>query len=182
MHKILQTMSQEKEMAIGFMLAFFENPANILDSIHSSADVDHLIAERNKCGKSQKAENLTKEPHDNINNTGSQNYVNPVNYAPINVDTGLTEDSVDTVFVEEKVDNDYTETTIACDSEGEVQIQNIKEGNITIDSHDELDMWEPQTNTTCTYKTCRRTNTRRVYVRRRDEFQGIDKCKIVVTR
>ena len=76
-------------MEIGFMLAFSENPANILDSICSPADVDHLIAERNECGKSLKAENLTKEPHDNINNTNSQNYVNPVSYAPINVDTGL---------------------------------------------------------------------------------------------
>ena len=82
-------MSQEKEMAIGFMLAFSENPNKILDSIHLPADVDHLIAERNEYGKSQKVENLTKEPHDNINNTSSQNYVNPVKYAPINVDTGL---------------------------------------------------------------------------------------------
>ena len=71
-HKILQMMSQEWEMAIGFMLAFCENPANILDSILSPADVDHLIAERNECGKSQKAENLLKEPHNNINNTVHQ--------------------------------------------------------------------------------------------------------------
>ena len=48
------------------MLAFSENPDKILDSIHSPADVDHLIAERNGYGKSHKAENLTKEPHDNI--------------------------------------------------------------------------------------------------------------------
>ena len=38
-------MGQEKEMAIGFMLIDYENPDNILDSIHSQADVDHLIAE-----------------------------------------------------------------------------------------------------------------------------------------
>ena len=48
-------------MVIGFMLAFYENPDKILDSIHSTADVYHLIAERNECGKSQKAEDLTKE-------------------------------------------------------------------------------------------------------------------------
>ena len=127
-------MSQEREMAIGFMLAFSENPDKILDSICSPAGVDHLITERNGCGKSQKAKNFTS----------SQNYVNPVNYAPINVDTGLTQDSVDTVFVEGKVDNYYTETTITCDSEEEVQIQNIEEGNIMVDSHDELDLWEPE--------------------------------------
>ena len=165
-------MSHEREMAIGFMLAFSEHPDKILDNIRSPADVDHLIAERNKCGKSQKAENLTKEPHDNINNTSSQNYVNHVNYVPINVNSGLTQDSVDTVFVEGKVDNYHTETTITCDSEEEVQVQNIEEGNIMVDSHDELDLWEPRTNTTCTYKTCRRTNTRRVYVRRRVRISG----------
>ena len=45
-HKILQTMIQEKEMAIGFLLVFSENPDKILDNICSPADVDHLIAER----------------------------------------------------------------------------------------------------------------------------------------
>ena len=50
-HTILQTMSQEKEMAIGFMFIFSENPDKILDSIHSPADVDYLIAERIECGK-----------------------------------------------------------------------------------------------------------------------------------
>ena len=113
-------MSSVKEMAIGFMLAFSESPDKILDTIHSPADEDHLIAERNECGKSQKADNLTKEPHDNINNTGLQNYVNPVNYAPINVDTGLTHNSVDTVFVEGKVDEG------TCDDEEEVQIQKYR--------------------------------------------------------
>ena len=33
----------------------------------------------------------------------SQNYVNHVNYESTNVNTGLTQDSVDTEFVEEKV-------------------------------------------------------------------------------
>ena len=45
-HKILQMISQEKEMTIGFMLVYSENPGKILHSIHSPADVDHLIAER----------------------------------------------------------------------------------------------------------------------------------------
>ena len=65
-------MSQEKEMAIGFMLVYSENPGKILDSIHSLADVDHLIAERIDYDKSQKAEKLTKDPHDNISNISSQ--------------------------------------------------------------------------------------------------------------
>ena len=62
----------------------------------------------------------------------------------MNVDTDLTQDSVDTAFVEGKVDNYYTETTITCDSEEEIQIQNIEEGNIMVYSHDELDLWEPE--------------------------------------
>ena len=178
LHKTLQTMSQERKMAIGFMLAFSENRDKILDSICSPADVDHLIVERNECGKSQKAENLTKEPHD-INNTSSQNYVNPVNYAPINVDTGLTQDSVDTVFVEGKIDNYYTETTITCDSEEGVQIQNIEEGNITVDSHDELDLWEPEQIPHALIRLAKGQIPKEFMLEEEIEFQGIDKCKIV---
>ena len=39
-------MSPEKEMAIGFIITFSENPDKILDSIHSPVDVDHLISKR----------------------------------------------------------------------------------------------------------------------------------------
>ena len=77
------------------------------------------------------------------------------------MDTGWTQDSVDTVFVEGKVDNYYTETTITCNSEEELHIQNIEEGNIMVHSHDELDLWELE-QIPHTYKTCRRTNTTRV--------------------
>ena len=91
-YKILQLMSQEKEMAIGFMLIDSENPDNILDSICSQADVDHLIAERSEYAKSQRAQKLTEDPHDNISNTSSQSNMNPVNYEPKNLDTGLTKD------------------------------------------------------------------------------------------
>ena len=65
-------MSQEKEMAIGFMLAFSENPDKILDSIHSQADVEHLIAKRIEFAKNQKAEKLAKDQHETISNTNSQ--------------------------------------------------------------------------------------------------------------
>ena len=97
-------MSQEKEMAIGFMVAFSENPDKIRDSICSPADVDHLIAERIKCAKSQKAENLIKDHHVNVNNTSPQNYVTQV----------FIQDPVDTVFqfVKGKVDHYYMETLL----------------------------------------------------------------------
>ena len=90
MYKILQLMSQEKEIAIGFILIDSENPDNILDSICSQADVDPLIAVRIEYAKSQKAEKLTKDLHANISNTSSQIKVIPINYAPINLGTGLT--------------------------------------------------------------------------------------------
>ena len=61
-HKILQTMSQEKEIAMGFMLMFSDNPDKILDNIQSPADVDQLIPERIEYAKIQKAEDLAKDP------------------------------------------------------------------------------------------------------------------------
>ena len=113
-------MSKEKDIAIAHMWVDSENLDHILDSICSPADVDYLIAERKECGKGQKAENL------------------------INVDIDLTQGSVDTVFevAEGKVDNYYTETTTTgnSNSEEEVPIQNIEEGNIMVDSHGELDL------------------------------------------
>ena len=114
--KFLQTMSQEKEMAIGFMLAFSENPDKILDSIHSQADVECLIAKRIEFAKNQKAEKLAKDQHENISNTNSQSRVNPLSYEPVNLDIGLTQDlqenvesvqsiSIVTTSIEGKVDD-----------------------------------------------------------------------------
>ena len=54
------------------MLIDSENLDHIVDSIHSLADVDHLIAERHEYAKSQKAEKLTKDHHDNVSITNSQ--------------------------------------------------------------------------------------------------------------
>ena len=126
---------------------------------------------------------MIKEPYDNINNTSAQNYVNPVNYAPINVDTGLTQDSVDTVFIEGKVDNYYTETTITCNSEEEVQIQNIEEEeNIMVDLHDKLDLWEPGHIPHAVIRLTEGQILEEFMLEEEIEFQGIDKCKIVVTR
>ena len=62
-------MSKEKEIAIALMLVDSENLDHIVDSIHSQADVDHLIAERVEYASSQKAEKLTKHHHDHISNT-----------------------------------------------------------------------------------------------------------------
>ena len=150
-HKILQTMSQEKEMPIGFILAFSENPDKIINSICSPADVDHLIAEIIKCGKSKKVKNLkTKDPHVNISNTSSQNYES------MNVDTDLIQDPINTVseFIE-----------------GEVQIQNI------VDSHDEIGLWELEQIPHTTVKLIEGQVLEEFLLEEEVELQGIDNVK-----
>ena len=127
-------MSQEKEMAIGFMLAFSENPDKILDSIHSQADVECLIAKRIEFAKNQKAEKLAKDQHDHISNTNSQSRVNPLSYKPINLDIGLTQDlqenvesvqsfGVPTKIIEGEVDDYSIQHSVT--SPYEENIQNI---------------------------------------------------------
>ena len=74
------------------MLVDSENLDHIVDSIHSQADEDHLIAGRVEYAKSQKAEKLTKDHHNHISNTNSKSSVNPLSYEPINLDIGLTQD------------------------------------------------------------------------------------------
>ena len=142
---------------------------------------DHLIAERIEYGKSQKAENLTKEPHDNSTNTSSQNYVNPVNYEPINLDTGLMQYSVHTVFefIEGKVDNYYPETHITYESEKETEIQSIDDCK-TVDLQDELALWEPVEILDNPMRLTDGQIIEQFMLEEEDiEFQGIDEGKIV---
>ena len=114
-------MSQEKEMAIGFMVAFSENPDKILDSIHSPADVDHLITERIECHRNLKDTHLkTKDNHANISNTISQNYES------INAGLDIAQEAVDTEIIEES------------DSEEEIHFSDLDECEII----DELDFRE----------------------------------------
>ena len=122
-------MSQEKEMAIGFMLAFSENPDKILDSIHSQADVECLIAKRIEFAKNQKAEKLAKDQHVNISNTNSQSNVNPVNCEPINLHIGLTQD------LQENVESVQSVSIVTTSIEGKVDDYPIQHS--VISSHEE---------------------------------------------
>ena len=100
-------MSLAKKIAIGLVITFSENPDKILDSIHSPADVAHLISKRIEYAKTQKAENLTKDPYVNItSNTSSHNYES------VNTGLKLTQESVDTEIIEDS----------SSDSEEEIQI------------------------------------------------------------
>ena len=98
-------MTPEEAVAIRFMLMTSENT-------HKEMDSTCLMAARVEYAISQETKNLTKDIHNNISNIISQKYVNPVNYEPINFDTGLTQDSVHIVFefIEGKVDKYYTVT------------------------------------------------------------------------
>ena len=103
-------MSPEKEITIGFMITFSENPDKILDSICSPADVDHLISKRIEYAKTQKAENLTKDPHVSItSNTSSHNCES------INTGLELTQESVDTEIIENSNSDSVEEIQILRD-------------------------------------------------------------------
>ena len=109
--------------------------------------------------------------------------MNPVNYESTNVDTDLTQDLVDTEFevVEEKVDNYFTETPFTgnSNSEEEVHIQNVEEGNIMVDSHDELDLWELEEIPHAFIRFAEGQILEEFMLEEEIEFHGIDKCKIV---
>ena len=143
-------MSKEKEIAIALILADSENLDHIVDSIHSQADVDHLIAERIECAKSQKAEKLTKDHHDNISITNSQSSMNPVNYEPINLDTGLTQDLQENI---ESIQSVSIVTTIIAGKVVDYSIQHsvisAHEENIQdIDIYDMVEMSDTPTRIT----------------------------------
>ena len=125
-------------------------------NICSEEDVDHLIAERIRYVKSQKAENLTKEHRNSF--TSSQNYV----------DLDLTQDSVDTEFIEE--DNS--------DSEGGVQSMGMGECEI-IDSQDKLDLWKPEHIPHASITLTEGQVLEEFMLGEKIELQGIDKHKMV---
>ena len=167
MYQILQPMGQEKEMVKGFMLIDSESPDNILDSIHSQENVDHLIAERIEYAKSQKSEKLTKDHYDNISNTNSQNNMDPVNYEPINLDMGLTQD------LQENVESVQINCILTKIIEGEMDDYSIQHSVISpheeniqdIDIYDTVEMADIPTRIVD-------DQVIEEYVRRRDRFSG----------
>ena len=65
------------------------------------------------------------------------------------------------------------------DSEEEVPIQNIEEENTMVDSHDELDLWEPEQMPHAIIRLAEGQILEEFMLEEEIEFQGIDKCKIV---
>ena len=163
-------MTSEEAMAIRFILMTSENTDKAIDNTH-------LMAASFEYAISQSTRSLMKDMHNNINNASPKNYVNPANYEPINVDTDLTQDSVDTVFdfIEGKVHYYYTETSLTRDSEEEVKIQNI-EDNIMVDSQDELDLWEAEQVPHALIRLTEGQILEEFMLEEEIEFQGIGKC------
>ena len=63
--------------------------------------------------------------------------------------------------------------------EGEVEIQNIEEGNITVDSHDEIGLWELEQIPHAMVKLTEGQILEEFMLEEEIELQGIDKCKMV---
>ena len=149
-------MSPEKEMAIGFILAVSVNPDQILDSIHSPADVDHLIAERIECGRNQKDTNLKTK--DNFSNASSQNYKS------INAGLEVTQEAVDNEIIEE--------SDSGSDSEAGIQILDLGECEII----DELDFRELGQIPHVMVKLTEGQVLEAFMLEEEIEFQEMDKC------
>ena len=163
------------------------------------AEATHWIVERLRYARTLKAENLMKEPHVNVSNTSSQNYVNPVNYESTNEGTSLTQESVDTEFIEEKVDNCYTATPVTFDSKEEedtdlhridvcdmIELQDFPCKIVEVDMQDfpttimdELELWELIEIPDTPIRPAEGQILEEFMLEEEIEIQGIDKCKKV---
>ena len=86
LYKTLSPMTSEEATAIRSMLMISEYTNEAMNSTC-------LMAARVKYAISQKSKGLTKDFYDNISSTSSHSDVNPVNYGPENLGTGLTQTS-----------------------------------------------------------------------------------------
>ena len=186
-------------MTTRFINAVSGDVDDLLDNTCSVAEVTHWIVERLRYARTPKVENLMQEPHVNVSNTSSQNYVNPVNYESTNEGTSLTQESVDTEFIEEKVDNYYTATHITFDSKEEedtdfhridvcdtVELQDLPCKIVEVDMQDfpstimdELMLWELIEIPGTPIRLAEGQILEEFMLEDEIEFQGIDKCKIM---
>ena len=105
-HKVIQQLSQDKQIALKLILDNSKDFEAMFCSIHSEANVDYLIENRIKYAQSQKAKTLAKDPHVNISNMTSQNYES------INKGTSFTQESVNTEILGESNSDSNSEEGI----------------------------------------------------------------------
>ena len=136
-------MTSEETIAIRSMLMTSEY---IIEAMDSTC----LMAARVKYAISQKSKGLTNDIHDNISSTSLQSDVNPVNYRPENVGTGLTQnaDSEESIEVVGDCDDpiESIEEINVCDM---VELQDLPCRIVEVDMQDfpttivdELELWE----------------------------------------
>ena len=129
-------MSRDKQISLRLILNNSKDVEAKFFSIHSEADVDHLISERIAYATNQ----ASYEPG-KFDTCLVQNFENSES---IDIDTGLTQNcdpgwARDSQKITEIIDI----SEISGDSEEEVQSLSTDE-SITVDSQDELDLWEPE--------------------------------------
>ena len=130
---------------------------------------------------------MTKGIYDNISSTSSQSDVNPVNYEPENLGTGLTQnsDSEESIEVvgngEEPIE--FIEGINVCDM---VELHDLPCRIVEVDMQDfpttivdELELWEMMEIPGIPISLAEEQVLEEFMLEEERDFQGIDKCKIV---
>ena len=173
-------MTSEQATATRSMLMTSDYANKVMDSIC-------LMAARVKYAISQKSKGLTKDIYDNISSTSSQSDVNPVNYEPENLGTGLTQnsDSEESIEVvgngEEPIES--IEGINVCDM---VELQGLPCRIVEVDMQDypttivdELGLWELIEIPGIPIRLGEGQVLEEFILEEEIELQGIDQCKIV---
>ena len=195
-HNIISQLYLNNDITSRFIEAVYANADDVFYNACSVAEVDHWIAGKLMYARCKKAKSLMKETHVNVSIASSQNYVNPVDYESIHVDTSLTQESVDMEFIEEKVDNYYTSTPVTFEEEDTdfhridvcdmVELQDLPCKIVEVDMQDfpttimdELVLWESIEIPGTPIRLVEGQILEEFMLEEEIEFQGIGKCKIV---
>ena len=173
-------MTSEEATAIRSMLMTSEYTNEVMDSTC-------LMAARVKYAISQKSKGLPKVSYDNISSTSSQSEVNPVNYGPENLGTGLTQNSDSEESIEVVGDGkeliESIEEINVCDT---VELQDSPCRKVEVDMQDfpttivdELELWELIEILGIPISLAEGQVLGEFMLEEETDFWGIDKCKIV---
>ena len=173
-------MTSEEATAIRSMLMTSEYTNEVMDSTC-------LMAARVKYAISQKSKGLTKDIYNNISSTSSQSDVNPVNYGPENLGTGLTQNSDSEESIEVVGDGEELIESIeginVCDT---VELQDLPCRIVEVDMQDfpttivdELELWELIEIPGIPISLAEGQVLEEFMLEEETDFWGIDKCKIV---
>ena len=154
---------------------------------NEAMDSTCLMAARVKYAISQKSKGLTKDIYDNISRTSSQSDVNPVNYGPENLGTGLTRNSDSEESMEVVGDGEEPMESIeginVCDM---VELQDLSCRIVEVDMQDfpttivdGLELWELIEIPGIPISLAEGQVLEEFMLEEETDFLGIDKCKMV---